>query len=192
MLTVPWSTEPEHIHNGTLEEYEKALARVATSVDLAYEEAESGQKRLTLNCHALPANALAPRLGAESPFRVSIAAWRIQPVRHSRIFAAPDTWVPCTDDLLSSLEPGEGKSDHLQLRFTEPEHERTRHFVKTRDLALMVRISTRTGEDAYDEVVYMLTRAPGSGNPVIPMNELPKGDVQWRDVLDPVMRLVNP
>ena len=191
LLTVPWSTEPEHIHDGTLEEYEEALARVSSSVDLVHEDGEDGLKRLTLNCHALPANALAERLGAGAPYRIAIAAWRVQPPRFTRFLAAPETWVPCADAMLESLELAE-RADHLQLTFIAPEHERTRHFVKTRDLALMVKVGTRTGENQFIDDVYLLKLSPVSGNPVTPTDETPKADVQWRNVPDPTMSLDNP
>ncbi|MFL1486026.1 toxin VasX [Marinobacter sp. LN3S78] len=191
LLTVPWSTEPEHIHNGTLEEYEEALARVSSSVDLVHESGENGRKRLTLNCHSLPANALAERLGAEAPYRIAIAAWRIQPGWRSKYQGAPETWVSCTDAVLASLELVEG-ADRLQLAFTEPEHKRTQYLRKTRDLALMVKVGSRTGEDQFTEDVYMLKLSWGSDNPVTPTDETPKGDVQWRNVPDPLMSLDNP
>lgn len=191
LLTVPWSTEPEHIHDGTLEKYEEALARVSSSVDLIHEDGEDGQRRLTLNCHALPANALAERLGAEAPYRIAIAAWRIQPGWRSKFQIAPETWVPCTDAMLASLELVE-EAGHLQLAFIEPEHKRTQYMRKTRDLALMVKAGTRTGEDQFTDDVYMLKLSWGSDNPVIPTDEPPKGDFRWRNVADPTMSLDNP
>ncbi|MFC4258256.1 toxin VasX [Marinobacter lacisalsi] len=190
LLTVPWSTEPEQIHDGTLEEYEEALASVSSSVDLAHESGENGSKRLTLNCYALPPNALAERLGGESPYRIAIAAWRIQPGLRSKFHIAPETWVPCTDAVLASLELVEGAGS-LQLSFTEPEHTRTQYMRRTRDLALMVKSGRRIKEDEFTEDVYMLKLSWGSDNPVTPTDETPQGNVQWRNLSDPTMSLDN-
>lgn len=190
LLTVPWSTKPEHIHNGSLAEYEKALAKISSSVDLVHQDGEDGRKQLTVNCYSLPSNALAEPLGAEPPTHVALAAWQVKPPGTVPGFVSSEVWMPCTDALMTSLELTEGE-DHLGLTFTSPKKKGVWLMVKAPHLALMVKVSTRISNDEHVEDVYLLKVAPDSDNPVTPIAASPKADAQWRDVPDPLMSLAN-
>ncbi|TBW48322.1 hypothetical protein EZI54_21485 [Marinobacter halodurans] len=69
--------------------------------------------------------------------------------------------------------------DHLQLRFTVPEAEKTRYGLMTRDLVVMVRLETRQPDNAYQPRDYLLRLAPDSAFPVTPSDESPGDDPLW-------------
>ncbi|HET8800761.1 MAG TPA: toxin VasX [Marinobacter sp.] len=189
LQTTPWSREAEEIHNGTLEDYAGAFARIGNSVTLDDVPAEGdAPTKLQLNCHGLPAASLMDPLEGNAPHRVSIAAWRVQPGRRGMFSLKPETWVPCTGAILVSLEQPVD-IDHLQLTFTPPAHEKTRHGIRTRDLNLMVKLETLQEGGGYTASVYMLKVTPGSRYPLTPIQEPPEEKVTWWQLRQPFIAM---
>lgn len=193
LQTTPWSREPGQVHNGSLEDYEQAFARLGNSVSLEKipTEEEDGQDQWVLNCHALTAEGLIEPLGQPAPHRVWLSAWRIRPERSGWFHDTPEAWVRCSRDILTNLEIRAG-SGHLQLAFSPPDHGKSGPDPETRDLALMVRLDTLHSEDRYTQEVYMLKVTPDSDWPVTPVQEPPKdqeGRTYWYQVRNPSMEL---
>jgi len=182
LQTTPWSLEPEHVHLGSLEAYGSAFARIGDSVTLDEIAVEGeGPLRLRLNCHMLSSDSLSEPLESEAPYRVSIAAWRIQPGRRGMFSLHPETWVPCAGAILASMEQPVDAA-HLQLDFQSPAHQKTRHSIPTRELSLMVKIENRQVDGAYTGSVYMLKMTPDSRYPLTPVQEIPKAEIAWRQL----------
>ncbi|TBW50182.1 hypothetical protein EZI54_18720 [Marinobacter halodurans] len=90
---------------------------------------------MALNISAWPRTALVNRLGlrAPAPCRLSVSAWHVQPAQSGMFKRAPETWERCAAEVIGSMTIPEDE-DHLQLRFTVPEAEKTRYGLMTRDL----------------------------------------------------------
>jgi len=189
LQTTPWSREPEMIHDGSLEDYGETFAQIGDSVtfDEAPGEGEEPAK-LQLNCYGLHASSLAEPPEGDAAYRVSIAAWRIQPLERRTLSLYPETWVPCTGAILASLEQLDG-ADHLQLAFTPPAHEKTKHGIRTRDLSLMLKFETLQSSGAYTGAVYMLKVTPDGQYPLTPVQEAPKAEVTWWQLRQPLMMM---
>jgi hypothetical protein len=187
LQTTPWSQEPEQVHNGTLDDYVEAFARLGNSVSLDEVPGEDEEpSRLRLNCHGLPADGLIEPLEGKAPHRLSVAAWRIQPGRRGMFSLKPETWVPCTGAILGSLEQS-ADTGHLQLAFRPPAHEKTQHGIRTRDLGLMVKLETLQEDGAYTGAVYMLKVTPDSQYPLTPVQETPKAEITWWRLRQPLI-----
>ena len=186
LQTTPWSREPEQVHNGSLEDYGEAFARIGDSVTLDEIPGEDEEpSRLKLNCYSLPADSLLDPLVGESLHRVSIAAWRIQPGQRGMFSLHPETWIRCTGAILANLEQPNG-AGHLQLAFRPPAHDKTKHGIRTRDLSLMVKLETLQSNGAYTGAVYMLTVSPDSRYPLAPVQEMPKAEISWWPICQPI------
>ncbi len=189
LQTTPWSREPAQIHNGTLDDYAEAFARIGNSITLdELPEEKEEPARLELNCHGLPAGSLMAPLAGEAPHRVSIAAWRVQPGRRGMFSLKPETWVSCTGAILVSLEQPVD-TEHLQLTFTPPSHEKTRYGILTRDLRLMVKLETLQEDGGYTASVYMLKVTPDSRYPLTPVQEPPEAKVAWWQLRQPFITM---
>ncbi|MFN2360114.1 MAG: toxin VasX [Marinobacter sp.] len=189
LQTTPWSREAGQIHNGTLDDYGEAFARIGNSVTLDEVSAKGdAPTRLQLNCHGLPEDSLMGPLEGKAPHLVSIAAWRVQPGRRGMFSLKPETWVPCTGAILASLEQPVD-ADHLQLTFTPPAHEKTRHGIRTRDLILMVKLETLQEDGGYTASVYMLKVTPDSRYPLTPIQEPPEAEVAWWSLSQPFIAM---
>lgn len=189
LQTTPWSREPSQIHNGTLDDYAEAFARIGNSITLDEVLAEKDlPSRLELNCHGLPASSLTEPLEGKAPHRVSISAWRIQPGHRGMFSLKPETWVPCTGSIMVSLKQPVG-GGHLQLTFTPPAHEKTQYGLLTRDLALMVKLETLQENGAYTGAVYMLKATPDSQYPLAPVQEAPEAEVTWWQLRQPFITM---
>lgn len=189
LQTTPWSREPAQVHNGTLDDYAEAFARIGNSITLdEVPEEKEGPARLELNCHGLPAGSLMDPLGGEAPHRVSIAAWRIQPGQRGMFSLKPETWVPCTGSILISLKQPVDDG-HLQLTFTPPAHEKTQYGILTRDLRLMVKLETLQEDGGYTASVYMLNVTPDSRYPLTPIQEPPEANVTWWQLRQPFLTM---
>jgi len=189
LQTTPWSRESGQIHNGTLDDYAGAFARIGNSVTLDEVPTEGdAPTRLQLNCHGLPAASLMEPLEGKAPHRVSIAAWRVQPGRRGMFSLKPETWIPCTGAILVSLEQPVD-AGHLQLTFTPPAHEKTRHGIRTRDLSLMVKLETLQEGGGYTASVYMLKVTPDSRYPLTPIQEPPEAEVTWWQLRQPFIAM---
>jgi VasX toxin-like protein len=187
LQTTPWSREAEQVHNGSLDDYVKAFARIGNSVTLDEVPGEDEEpSRLRLNCHGLPADSLMEPLEGKAPHRLSIAAWRIQPGRRGMFSLQPETWVPCTGAILGSLEQP-ADTDHLQLPFRPPAHVKTQHGIRTRDLGLMVKFETLQEDGAYTAAVYMLKITPDAQYPLTPVQEAPKTEITWWRLRQPLI-----
>jgi hypothetical protein len=187
LQTTPWSREPEQVHNGSLDDYVEAFARIGNSVSLDEVPGEDEEpSRLRLNCHGLPADSLMEPLEGKAPHRLSVAAWRIQPGRRGMFSLQPETWVPCTGAILGSLEQS-ADTGHLQLAFRPPAHEKTQHGLRTRELGLMVKLETLQEDGAYTGAVYMLKVTPDSQYPLIPVQEAPKAEITWWRLRQPLI-----
>ena len=187
LQTTPWSREPEQVHNGPLDDYVEAFARLGNSVTLDEVPGEDEEpSRLRLNCHGLPADSLMEPLEGKAPYRLSVAAWRIQPGRRGMFSLQPETWVPCTGAILGSLEQSVD-TGHLQLAFRPPAYEKAQHGIRTRDLGLMVRLETLQADGAYTGAVYMLKVAPDSQYPLTPVQEEPKAEITWWRLRQPLI-----
>ncbi len=187
LQTTPWSQEPEQVHNGALEAYGKAFARIGDSVTIDEVSGEDEELfGLRLTCHGLPADSLMEPLEGKTPHRVSIAAWRIQLGQRGMFSLHPETWVPCTGAIISTLEQPNG-AEHLQMVFRPPAHEKTRHGIRIRDLGLMIKLETLEADGAYTGSVYMLKVAPGSRYPLTPVQEAPKAEVTWWQLRQPLL-----
>ncbi|MEX2474992.1 toxin VasX [Marinobacter sp.] len=185
LQTTPWSRETEQIHNDSLEDYVEAFARIGDSVTLDEIPGEDeGSSRLTLNCYGLSTDSLMEPLEGKAPQKVSIAAWRIQPGQRGMFSVQPETWVPCIGAILASLEQPVD-ADHLQLTFTPPSHKKTRHGIRTRDLALMVKLEALQADGAYTASVYMLKVTLDSLYPLTPVQEPPEEEVTWWQLRQP-------
>ncbi len=185
LQTTPWSRELEQFHNGSLEDYEKALFQICNSVTLD-EITGKGEEssKLQLNCHSLPEDSLLDPLVGEPPYRVSIAAWRIQPGQRGMFSLHPETWVPCTGAILANLESANG-AGHLKLVFRSPVHEKTRHGIRTRELSLLVKLETLQADGVYKGAVYMLKVTPNSLYPLMPLQDAPKAEISWWKLRQP-------
>lgn len=189
LQTTPWSREPAQIHNGTLDDYSEAFARIGNSITLdEVPEEKEEPARLELNCHGLPAGSLMDPLEGEAPHRVSIAAWRVQPGRRGMFSLKPEIWVPCTGTILVSLEQSVD-TEHLQLTFMPPSHEKTRYGIPTRDLRLMVKLETLQEDGGYTASVYMLKVTPDSRYPLTPVQEPPEAKVAWWQLRQPFITM---
>ncbi|WP_207389365.1 hypothetical protein, partial [Marinobacter halodurans] len=94
----------------------------------------------------------------------------------------------CATDVIGSMTIPEDE-DHLQLRFTVPEAEKTRYGLMTRDLVVMVRLETRQPDNAYQPRDYLLRLTPDSAFPVTPSDESPGDDPLWRPIHQPLTAL---
>jgi hypothetical protein len=189
LQTTPWSREPEMIHDGSLEDYVETFAEIGDSVTLDEAPGEGEvPAKLRLNCYGLHASSLAEPPEGDAAYRVSIAAWRIQPLERRTLSLYPETWVPCTGAILRSLEQLDG-ADHLQLAFTPPAHEKTKHGIRTRDLGLMLKFETLQSSGAYTGAVYMLKVTPDGQYPLTPAQEAPKGEVTWWQLRQPLIMM---
>ncbi|WP_228300774.1 toxin VasX [Marinobacter lipolyticus] len=187
LQTTPWSREAEQVHNGSLDDYVEAFARIGNSVTLDEVPGEDEEpSRLRLNCHGLAADSLVEPLEGKAPHQLSIAAWRIQPGRRGMFSLQPETWVPCTGAILGSLEQS-ADTGHLQLAFRPPAHEKTQHGIRTRDLGLMVKLETLQEDGAYTGAVYMLKVTPDSQYPLTPVQEAPKAEISWWRLRQPLL-----
>jgi len=187
LQTTPWSRDPERVHSGSLDDYANAFARIGSSVTLDEVPGEDEEpSRLQLNCHGLPADSLIEPLEGDVPYRLLIAAWRIQPGRRGMLTRQPETWVPCTGAILGSLEQSVD-TGHLQLVFRPPAHEKTRHGIQTRDFNLMVKLETLQPDGAYTGSVYMLKATPDSRYPLTPVPEAPKAEIIWWQLRQPLI-----
>src|SRR5690554_1955263 len=183
LLSTPWSREPARIHNGSLADYESALAGLGSSVTL---QPGANDDQLVLNCHSLPARALAESPESAPRYRVWLSAWRVHPARTNRFFGTAESWEHCTYKILTSLDIIE-EVGHLQLAFTRPQPQMSKYRVLSRELALLVKLEALQPEGHYTESVYLLKDVPDSGYPVVPVQEASKGEVIWRRVTDPLM-----
>ena len=183
LLSTPWSREPARIHNGSLADYESALAGLGSSVTL---QPGANDDQLVLNCHSLPARALAESPESAPRYRVWLSAWRVHPARTNRFFGTAESWEHCTYEILTSLDIIE-EVGHLQLAFTRPQPQMSKYRVLSRELALLVKLEALQPEGHYTESVYLLKDVPDSGYPVVPVQEASKGEVIWRRVTDPLM-----
>lgn len=187
LQTTPWSREPEQVHNGSLDDYVEAFARIGNSVTLDEVPGEDEEpSRLRLNCHGLPADSLMEPLEGNAPHRLSIAAWRIQPGRRGMFSLQPEAWVPCNGAILGSLEQSVD-TDHLQLAFRPPAHEKTQHGIRTRELGLMVKLETLQEDGVYTGAVYMLKVTPDAQYPLTPVQEAPKAEITWWRLRQPLI-----
>ena len=98
----------------------------------------------------------------------------------------PETWVPCTGAILGSLEQSVD-TDHLQLAFRPPAHEKTQHGIRTLDLGLMVKLETLQEDGAYTAAVYMLKVTPDSQFPLTPVQEAPIAEITWWRLRQPLI-----
>lgn len=187
LQTTPWSQESEMIHDGSLEDYGETFAQIGDSVTLDEVSGEGEDPaKLRLNCYGLYASSLTEPLGGKAAHRVSIAAWRIQPLERGMLSLYPETWVPCTGAILGSLEQPDG-ADHLQLDFKPPAHAKTKHGIRTRDLGLMLKLETLQPSGAYTGVVYMLKATPGCQYPLTPVQEAPKTEITCWQLRQPLI-----
>jgi len=187
LQTTPWSRESEQIHNGSLDDYTKAFAGIGASVTLDEVPGKDEERsKLRLNCHGLPADSLVEPLQGRARHRVSIAAWRIQPGQRGMFSLSPETWVPCTGAILGSLEPS-ADTNHLQLVFRPPAHEKTRHGIRTQHFSLMVSVQTLQADGRYTGAVYMLKATPDSQYPLTPVQEAPKAEISWWQLRQPLI-----
>jgi hypothetical protein len=185
LLSTPWSRQRERIHDGSLADYEAALAGLGSSVTL---EPGDDEAQLVLNCHSLPAGSLAETPEGKPPYRVWLCAWRVHPANAGMFRRSAETWEHCTYPILTSLEIV-NQAGHLQLAFTRPRHRKSKQGVLSRELALLVKVETRQPEGHYTKSVYMLKEGTGSRYPVVPVQESPRGEILWRRVPDPLMDL---
>jgi hypothetical protein len=100
----------------------------------------------------------------------------------------PETWIPCTGSILISLKQPVG-GGHLQLTFTPPANGKTQHGLRTRDLALMVKLETLQENGAYTGAVYMLKATPDSQYPLAPVQEAPEAAVTWWQLRQPFITM---
>jgi len=187
LQTTPWSLESERVHDSSLEDYAEAFARIGDSVTLDEVPAEDEEpSKLQLSCHRLPLDSLTEPSEGKSPYRVSIAAWRIQPGERGMFSLHPETWVPCSGTILASLDQLFDTA-HLQLTFKPPAHEKTRYGTLTSELSLMVKLETLQADGAYTSSVYMLKATPDSRYPLTPVQEAPKAEINWRQLRQPLI-----
>ncbi|WP_227498846.1 hypothetical protein [Marinobacter sp. ELB17] len=187
LQTTPWSLESERVHDSSLEAYAEAFARIGDSVTLDEVPVKDEEPpQLQLNCHRLPPDSLTEPSEGKSPYRVSIAAWRIQPGERGMFSLHPETWVPCSGAILASLDQPVD-TVHLQLTFKPPAHEKTRYGTLTSELALMVKLETLHADGAYTSSVYMLKATPDSRYPLTPVQEAPKAEINWRQLRQPLI-----
>jgi hypothetical protein len=186
LQTTPWSLESERVHDSSLEDYAEAFARIGDSVildEMPVKDEEPPQ--LQLNCHSLPPDSLTEPSEGKPPYRVSITAWRIQPGTRSMFSLHRETWVLCTGAIIASMEQPVD-SDHLQLTFRPPTHEKTRYGILTSELSLMVKLETLQADGAYTSSVYMLEATPDSRYPLTPIQDAPKAEINWRQLRQPL------
>lgn len=187
LQTTPWSLESERVHDSSLEDYAEAFARLGDSVTLDEVPAEDeGPSRFQLSCHHLPPDSLTESSEGKSPYRVLIAVWRIQPGERGMFSLHPETWVPCTGAIIASMEQP-ADIDHLQLTFRPPTHEKTRYGTLTSELCVMVKLETLQADGAYASSVYMLKATPDSRYPLVPIQEAPKAEINWRQLRQPLI-----
>lgn len=187
LQTTPWSQESEMTHDGSLEDYGETFAQIGDSVTLDEVSGEGKDPaKLRLNCYGLYASSLMEPLGGKAAHRVSIAAWRIQPLERGTFSLYPETWVPCTGAILGSLDQPDG-ADHLQLDFKPPAHGKTKHGIRTRDLGLMLKLETLQPSGAYTGAVYMLKVTPGCQYPLTSVQEAPKTEITWWQLRQPLI-----
>lgn len=192
LLSTPWTTDPDKNRDASLAEYEAALAGLSEPVNIisAGEETNKPSKSVILNMQGWPQNALVRSLGLsnDQPYRLSISAWQVQPAKSGMFIRAPETWLPCAHDIIESLTVLSNET-YLQLQFTVPESVETRRGLKTKQLALMVRMETRQPDGQYRTDDYLLKLSPDSAFPVTPADEMPKDDPIWRPIQQPLPAL---
>lgn len=183
LSSTPWSSDQSRNKKLSVEEYIEAFERTADSLSLTRSgQSKRNAQNFHLNCYGVPADALKHPLGQPPQYKISLACWRIQPESGWLPFAkAPETWVRSTAPVLDTLQVTESVG-YLQIGFSAPPHERTKHGNMTSELALMVNIETLQSEGHYTSGVYMLWIKPNSEFPILPVQEPPKDSIIWREL----------
>lgn len=179
-----WSSDQDRNKQLSLDEYIKTLERTNDSLSLIQGEQSSNSEtqNFYLNCYGLPSDALRRPLNQQPSYKVSIACWRIQPESGWGPFSKqPEVWVRSTAPVLEALRINES-ANFLQVGFSSPPHEKTRHGDNTSELALMVKIENLQPEGGYIGNVYMLWIKPDSEFPLLPVQEPPKDSIIWREL----------
>jgi hypothetical protein len=193
LLSTPWSADSDRNQNLPLAAYEERLAALGEAVSMTPVDGSKdgdNSNKVALNLSALPRTALVRNLGLRTPEprRLSVSAWRVQPARAGMFKRAPETWERCSADIIASMTIPDD-TDHLQLRFTVPEAEKTRYGLLTRDLVVMVRLETRQPDNTYRQRDYLLRLMPDGAFPVTPSDESPAGAPIWRPIHQPLTAL---
>jgi len=184
LSSTPWSSDQGRSKKLSLDEYIESLERTNDSLSLTQgEQSSDGEtQNFYLNCYGLPSDALKRSLNQLPPYKVSIACWRIQPESGWVPFSKkPEVWARSTVPVLDTLRVNESAS-YLQVGFSSPPHEKTKHGVNTSELALMVKIENLQPEGGCIGNVYMLWIKPDSEFPVLPVQEPPKDSIIWREL----------
>lgn len=189
LLSTPWTTDPERNSDLSLDDYQASLLALGRTVSLSRNQlsGENGGERMVLHCHSLPADAVKHIPGVEPRFRLWIAAWRTHPAHTSMFQRAPETWVSAAGPILQSLRVSID-SDHLQLEFSPPEHEKSKHGMLTRELVLMLKMESRRPEGGYEEAVYFL-KVDDDSEVILPIDDEPAADPVWRRIQQPLIEL---
>ena len=74
----------------------------------------------------------------------------------------------------------------LQVTFKPPAHDKTKHGIRTRDLGLMIKLETLQADGAYTSAVYMLKVTSDSRYPLTPVQEMPKAEISWWPICQPI------
>lgn len=159
------------------------MERTNDSLSLTQNEESEGETQgFYLNCYGLPADALRRPLNQKSPYKLSIACWRIQPETGWIPFSQKsEVWDRATTPVLNTIRVNESAS-YLQIGFSSPPHEKTKHGIKTSELALMVKVESLQPEGSYIGTAYMLWIKPDSKFPIFPVLEPPKDSLIWREL----------
>lgn len=183
LSSTPWSSDQERNKKLSLDDYIKGLERTNDSFSLTQDELSEGETQdFYLNCYGLPVDALKRPLNQQPPYKVSIACWRIQPETGWIPFSKrPEVWARSTAPVLDTLRVTESAS-YLQVGFSSPPHEKTKHGINTSELALMVKVESLQSEGGYIGSVYMLWMKPDSEFPVLPVQEPPEDSIIWREL----------
>jgi len=75
----------------------------------------------------------------------------------------------------------------LQVTFKPPAHDKTKHGIRPRDLSLMIKLETLQAVGAYTSAVYMLKVTPESRYPLTPVQEMPKAEISWWQLCQPLI-----
>ena len=178
LSSTPWTSDESRNQKLPLTDYIEALERTGNAITLTQDGQADGEPQgLYLNCHGLPANALKRPIAGPPQYKVSLACWRVQP-EDGWFFKDPETWVRSMAPVLDSLQIT-APLNYLQVGFTSPPHEKTRHGIVTSEVALMVKVETRQSDEGYTASVYMLRIKPDSKFPLLPVQEPPKERAIW-------------
>lgn len=190
LSSTPWSSDQSKNKKLSRDDYIESLERTNDSLSLTQNEESEGETQgFYLNCYGLPGDALRRPLNQKPPYKLSIACWRIQPETGWIPFSKkPEVWDRSTAPVLNTIRVNES-ANYLQIGFSSPPHEETRHGIKTSELALMVKVESLQPEGSFIGTAYMLWIKPDSKFPIFPVQEPPKDSLIWRELDWPDMPL---